>query len=43
MKEKLVSSGAEIRPQSSAQFGEFIRDEKARWAKVVRESGEKFE
>jgi tripartite-type tricarboxylate transporter receptor subunit TctC len=43
MKEKLVSSGAEIRPQSSAQFGEFIRDEKARWAKVVKESGEKFE
>jgi tripartite-type tricarboxylate transporter receptor subunit TctC len=43
MKEKLVSSGAEIRPQSSAQFGAFIRDEKARWAKVVKESGEKFE
>jgi tripartite-type tricarboxylate transporter receptor subunit TctC len=43
MKEKLVSSGAEVRPESSEQFGAFIRDEKARWAKVVRESGAKFD
>jgi tripartite-type tricarboxylate transporter receptor subunit TctC len=43
MTEKLASSGAEVRAQSPEQFGAFIRDEKARWAKVVKESGEKFE
>ncbi len=43
MKEKLITSGAEVRPQSSEQFGAFIRAEKARWAKVVKDSGEKFE
>jgi tripartite-type tricarboxylate transporter receptor subunit TctC len=43
MTQKLVSSGAEIRAQSPEQFGAFIRDEKARWAKVVGESGAKFE
>jgi tripartite-type tricarboxylate transporter receptor subunit TctC len=43
MTQKLVSSGAEVRPQSSEQFGAFIRDEKARWAKVVKESGAKFD
>jgi hypothetical protein len=25
------------------QFGEFIRKEKARWAKVVKDSGAKFD
>ena len=43
MKDRLDKAGAEPRPQSPAQFGGFIRDEKARWAKVVKESGEKFE
>jgi tripartite-type tricarboxylate transporter receptor subunit TctC len=43
MKEKLMSSGAEVRPQSPEEFGAFIRDEKARWAKVVKESGAKFD
>jgi tripartite-type tricarboxylate transporter receptor subunit TctC len=43
MKEKLIASGAEIRPQSPEQFGAFIRDEKSRWAKVVKESGAKFD
>ncbi|MGZ5033328.1 MAG: Bug family tripartite tricarboxylate transporter substrate binding protein [Usitatibacter sp.] len=43
MKEKLIASGAEVRPQSPEQFGAFIRDEKARWAKVVKESGAKFD
>jgi len=36
-------AGAELRPQSSAQFGTFIRAEKDRWAKVVKESGAKFD
>jgi tripartite-type tricarboxylate transporter receptor subunit TctC len=43
MKDRLDKAGAELRPQSPAQFGAFIREEKARWAKVVKESGEKFE
>jgi tripartite-type tricarboxylate transporter receptor subunit TctC len=43
MNEKLTSSGAEVRPQSPEQFGAFIRDEKARWGKVVKESGAKFD
>jgi hypothetical protein len=36
-------AGAELRPGSPADFGKFIGSEKARWAKVVKESGEKFE
>ena len=43
MKEKLIAAGAEVRPQSSGQFGVFIRDEKTRWAKVVKDSGAKFD
>ena len=27
----------------AAEFGAFLRDEKSRWAKVVKEAGEKFE
>jgi tripartite-type tricarboxylate transporter receptor subunit TctC len=43
MKDRLDKAGAEVRPMTPAQFGAFIASEKARWAKVVRESGEKFE
>jgi tripartite-type tricarboxylate transporter receptor subunit TctC len=43
MKERLDKAGGEVRAMTPAQFGAFIRDEKARWAKVVKESGEKFE
>ncbi len=43
MADRLSKAGAEIRPQSSEQFGQFIASEKARWAKVVKDSGEKFE
>lgn len=43
MQERLVSAGAETRAMTPAQFGTFIADEKTRWAKVVKESGEKFE
>ena len=43
MKDRLDKAGAEVRPQSPAEFGAFIREEKARWSKVVRESGQKFE
>ena len=43
MKDRLDKAGAEVRPQSPAQFGGFIRSEKERWAKVVKESGAKFD
>jgi tripartite-type tricarboxylate transporter receptor subunit TctC len=43
MKDRLDKAGAEVRAMSPQQFGGFIRDERARWAKVVKESGEKFD
>ena len=43
MKERLDKAGAELRPQSPAQFGTFIRTEKDKWAKVVKDSGAKFD
>ena len=43
MKEKLASQGAEVLTMTPEQFGTFIRNEKARWAKVVKDSGAKFE
>jgi len=43
MKERLDKAGAELRPQSPADFGGFIRSERDRWAKVVKESGAKFD
>ncbi|WP_083745723.1 tripartite tricarboxylate transporter substrate binding protein [Variovorax sp. KK3] len=43
MQKRLQDLGAESRPGSSADFGNFIKVEKARWAKVVKESGAKFE
>ena len=43
MRERLAKADAETRPGSPADFGGFIRDEKVRWAKVVKDSGAKFE
>ena len=43
MKDRLDKAGAEVRPMSPQDFGRFIASEKARWAKVAKESGEKFE
>ncbi|MBS0341727.1 MAG: tripartite tricarboxylate transporter substrate binding protein [Proteobacteria bacterium] len=43
MQKRLQELGAEYRPGTSAQFGEFIKTEKARWAKVVKDSGAKFD
>jgi tripartite-type tricarboxylate transporter receptor subunit TctC len=43
MKTRLDQAGAEVREMTPEQFGTFIVNEKARWAKVVRESGEKFD
>jgi tripartite-type tricarboxylate transporter receptor subunit TctC len=43
MKEKLANQGAEVLTMTPEQFGDFIRKEKARWAKVVKDSGAKFD
>jgi tripartite-type tricarboxylate transporter receptor subunit TctC len=43
LKDRLDKAGAEVRPQSPAEFGAFIRSERERWAKVVKESGAKFD
>ncbi|MES2613387.1 MAG: tripartite tricarboxylate transporter substrate binding protein [Pseudomonadota bacterium] len=43
MQKRLQDLGAEYRPGTSAEFGEFIKNEKARWAQVVKASGAKFD
>jgi tripartite-type tricarboxylate transporter receptor subunit TctC len=43
MKEKLANQGAEVLTMTPERFGDFIRKEKARWAKVVKDSGAKFD
>jgi tripartite-type tricarboxylate transporter receptor subunit TctC len=43
MKDKLAAQGTEVRTDTPESFAAFIRDEKARWAKVVKESGAKFD
>jgi tripartite-type tricarboxylate transporter receptor subunit TctC len=43
MKERLAQQGTEVRTGTPEQFGEFIRSEMARWAKVVKDSGAKFD
>jgi len=43
MKERFAKLGTEVRTGSAESLGEWLRTEQARWAKVVKESGEKFE
>lgn len=43
IKDRLAAQGTEVRADTPASFGAFIRNETARWAKVVKESGAKFE
>jgi tripartite-type tricarboxylate transporter receptor subunit TctC len=38
-RERLATLGAEPGPMSVEEFGQFVRSEIARWAKVVQESG----
>jgi len=42
-KDRLAKQGTEVRTGTPEQFGEFIRSDMARWAKVVKESGAKFD
>ncbi len=39
LKERLVSLGAEPQPMTPDEFGRFVRDDIAKWSKVVKESG----
>jgi tripartite-type tricarboxylate transporter receptor subunit TctC len=43
MKERFAKQGTEVRTGTPDSLGQWLRTEQARWAKVVRESGEKFE
>ncbi len=39
LKERLSSLGAEPQPMAPDEFGRFVRDDIAKWARVVKESG----
>jgi tripartite-type tricarboxylate transporter receptor subunit TctC len=41
--ERFASLGAEVRPSTSEELGKFIREDLAKWRKVVREAGIKVE
>jgi tripartite-type tricarboxylate transporter receptor subunit TctC len=41
VKDKLGALGLESRPNTSGEFGAFLRDEVAKWARAVKESGAK--
>jgi len=43
MRENLGRQGAEVRTTTPDEFGAFIRTEKARWAKVVKDANVKVE
>ena len=43
MKERLAAQGAEVSTNTPEQLSTFIRDEKSRWAKVVKAANLKLE
>jgi len=43
LKERLASQGAEPRPGTSEELGRFVREDLAKWKKVVQQTGIKFE
>ena len=43
MKERFAKQGTEVRTGSAESFGQWLRTEQARWAKVVKDSGAKFD
>ena len=43
IRERLTSQGADPRPMSPAQFGDFLKSETAKWIALVKETGIKLE
>jgi tripartite-type tricarboxylate transporter receptor subunit TctC len=43
MKERFAKQGTQVRTGTPGTLGEWMRTEQARWARVVKESGAKFE
>src|SRR5712692_2621976 len=43
MKERFAKQGTEVRAGTPESFGSWLRNEQARWARVVKESGTKFD
>lgn len=43
IRERLTSQGADPRPMTPAQFGEFLKTETAKWITLVKETGIKLE
>ena len=43
IKERFAKQGTEVRAGTPESFGSWLRNEQARWARVVKESGAKFE
>jgi tripartite-type tricarboxylate transporter receptor subunit TctC len=43
MKERFAKQGTEVRAGTPESLGQWLRTERARWARVVKASGEKFE
>jgi tripartite-type tricarboxylate transporter receptor subunit TctC len=43
MRERFAAQGTEVRTDTPESLGQFLRVEKDRWAKVVKESGAKFD
>jgi len=43
MRERFAKQGTEVRTGTPEALGQWLKTEQARWAKVVKESGEKFE
>ena len=43
IRERLTSQGADPRPMTAAQFGEFLKAETAKWIALVKETGIKLE
>jgi tripartite-type tricarboxylate transporter receptor subunit TctC len=43
LKQRFASLGAEVRPSSSEELAKFIREDLAKWIRVVKEAGIKPE
>ncbi len=39
VKDRFAKQGVEVRTSTPEQFGEFLRAEVGRWAKVIKEAG----